>query len=162
MNIRDNRGQALVMTLVFLTVLLGSAAMSLDVGSWYHQKRQLQAASLAGGNGSGMEMPGGGMWVPSGGTWVPSGGMAMPDSGTFVTPPSGAGSLPAPVAAPPLLLPASSDPVAVAGDMGPANTGLRITELAANGPAAQQGLQVGDVIVRADGIPTHTGALFLG
>ena len=52
MNIRDSRGQALVMTLVFLTVLLGSAAMSLDVGSWYHSKRQLQAkadaAALAG------------------------------------------------------------------------------------------------------------------
>jgi hypothetical protein len=52
MNIRDSRGQALVMTLVFLTVLLGSAAMSLDVGSWYHAKRQLQAeadaAALAG------------------------------------------------------------------------------------------------------------------
>jgi hypothetical protein len=52
MNIRDSRGQALVLTLVFLTVLLGSAAMSLDVGSWYHQKRQLQAkadaAALAG------------------------------------------------------------------------------------------------------------------
>jgi hypothetical protein len=52
MNLRDSRGQALVMTVVFLTVLLGAAAMSLDVGSWYHQKRQLQAkadaAALAG------------------------------------------------------------------------------------------------------------------
>jgi putative Flp pilus-assembly TadE/G-like protein len=52
MNIKDSRGQAMVLTVVFLTVLLGAAALSLDVGSWYHQKRQLQAkadaAALAG------------------------------------------------------------------------------------------------------------------
>jgi hypothetical protein len=52
MNVRDNRGQAAVMTVLFLTVLIGASAMSLDVGSWYHAKRQLQAeadaAALAG------------------------------------------------------------------------------------------------------------------
>jgi hypothetical protein len=52
MNVRDSRGQAAVMTVLFLTVLLGATAMSLDVGSWYHAKRQLQAkadaAALAG------------------------------------------------------------------------------------------------------------------
>jgi hypothetical protein len=40
------------MTVLFLTVLIGASAMSLDVGSWYHAKRQLQAeadaAALAG------------------------------------------------------------------------------------------------------------------
>jgi hypothetical protein len=52
MNVRDNRGQAAVTTVLFLTVLIGASAMSLDVGSWYHAKRQLQAeadaAALAG------------------------------------------------------------------------------------------------------------------
>jgi hypothetical protein len=52
MNVRDTRGQAAVMTILFLTVLIGASAMSLDVGSWYHAKRQLQAeadaAALAG------------------------------------------------------------------------------------------------------------------
>ena len=52
MNVRDTRGQAAVMTTVFLTVLIGASAMSLDVGSWYHAKRALQAeadaAALAG------------------------------------------------------------------------------------------------------------------
>jgi hypothetical protein len=52
MSIRDSRGQAAVLTILFLTVLLGATAMSLDVGSWYHAKRVLQAqadaAALAG------------------------------------------------------------------------------------------------------------------
>ncbi len=46
------RGQALVVTVLFMTVLLGMAAAVLDVGAWYRQHRQLQttadAAALAG------------------------------------------------------------------------------------------------------------------
>jgi len=49
---RDERGQAIVLTVLSLVVLLGMAALVLDVGSWFHQKRQLQAtadaAALAG------------------------------------------------------------------------------------------------------------------
>jgi Flp pilus assembly protein TadG len=53
MNIRsDNRGQTTVLTLVFMVVLLGMAALVLDVGSWYRSDRALQqtadAAALAG------------------------------------------------------------------------------------------------------------------
>jgi Flp pilus assembly protein TadG len=52
MNVRDSRGQAAVVTILFLTVLLGVTALALDVGSWYKAKRQLQAtadaAALAG------------------------------------------------------------------------------------------------------------------
>jgi Putative Flp pilus-assembly TadE/G-like len=52
MNARDDRGQAAVLTIIFLTVLLGVTAFALDVGSWYRAKRQLQAtadaAALAG------------------------------------------------------------------------------------------------------------------
>jgi Flp pilus assembly protein TadG len=50
--IRNERGQALVLTVLALVALLGMAALVLDVGAWFHQKRQLQAtadaAALAG------------------------------------------------------------------------------------------------------------------
>lgn len=49
---KDTRGQATVITLVFLVVLCGMAALVLDVGSWYRADRALQqkadAAALAG------------------------------------------------------------------------------------------------------------------
>ena len=52
MRIRSSHGQATVLTVVFLTVLLGMAALVLDVGSWYRAKRAAQstadAAALAG------------------------------------------------------------------------------------------------------------------
>jgi hypothetical protein len=48
----NDRGQATVMTLVFMTVLFGMAALVLDFGSWYRADRGLQqtadAAALAG------------------------------------------------------------------------------------------------------------------
>jgi hypothetical protein len=48
----DERGQAIVLTVLSLVVLLGMAALVLDVGAWFHQKRHLQAtadaAALAG------------------------------------------------------------------------------------------------------------------
>lgn len=49
---RDERGQAMLLTVVFLVVLMGAAALTLDVGVWYHEQRQAQAtadaAALAG------------------------------------------------------------------------------------------------------------------
>jgi len=49
---RNQSGQALVLTVVFLVSMLGMSALVLDVGSWYRAKRQLQAtadaAALAG------------------------------------------------------------------------------------------------------------------
>ena len=52
MKTRNDIGQATVITLVFLTVLLGAAALVLDVGSWYRADRAAQstadAAALAG------------------------------------------------------------------------------------------------------------------
>lgn len=48
----EQRGQASVLTLIFLTVLLGMAALVLDIGSWYRADRYTQstadAAALAG------------------------------------------------------------------------------------------------------------------
>jgi Flp pilus assembly protein TadG len=52
MNVKRENGQAMVMTVLFLAALLGMAALVLDVGSWFREKRQLQltadSAVLAG------------------------------------------------------------------------------------------------------------------
>jgi Flp pilus assembly protein TadG len=52
MTIKRENGQAIVLMVVFLAGLLGMAALVLDVGSWFREKRQLQltadAAALAG------------------------------------------------------------------------------------------------------------------
>jgi hypothetical protein len=52
MKIRDDNGQAFVLTVVFLVVLLGMGALVLDIGSWYRADRAAQstadAAALAG------------------------------------------------------------------------------------------------------------------
>lgn len=49
---RDERGQAIVLMVLSLVVIMGMAALVLDVGNWYHTKRRLQgtadAAALAG------------------------------------------------------------------------------------------------------------------
>jgi Putative Flp pilus-assembly TadE/G-like len=49
---KHDRGQAAVLTVLFLVVLVGMAAAVLDVGSWYKEDRELQAtmdaAALAG------------------------------------------------------------------------------------------------------------------
>lgn len=48
----SERGQSLVMTVVFLVVLVGATALTIDFGAWYRQQRQAQAtadaAALAG------------------------------------------------------------------------------------------------------------------
>ena len=50
--LQSDSGQALVVTVAFLVVLLGGVALSLDVGSWFREHRQAQttadAAALAG------------------------------------------------------------------------------------------------------------------
>jgi hypothetical protein len=52
MSVERENGQAMVLTVLFLAVLLGMAALVLDVGSWFREQRQLQltadAAALAG------------------------------------------------------------------------------------------------------------------
>jgi Putative Flp pilus-assembly TadE/G-like len=49
---RNERGQAVVLMVLALVVLLGMAALVLDVGAWFHDKRRLQgtadASALAG------------------------------------------------------------------------------------------------------------------
>lgn len=58
MNAKDSRGQALVLTIVFLTVLIGVSAMALDVGSWYRAKRALQAQADAAALAGAQALPG--------------------------------------------------------------------------------------------------------
>ena len=52
MTIKRENGQAMVLSVLFLVGLLGMAALVLDVGSWFREKRQLQltadSAALAG------------------------------------------------------------------------------------------------------------------
>jgi Flp pilus assembly protein TadG len=49
---RDEAGQAILITVLFLVVLMGCSALTLDVGMWYREQRQAQAtadaAALAG------------------------------------------------------------------------------------------------------------------
>jgi hypothetical protein len=44
---RNQDGQAIVVSAVFLTVLMGMGALVLDVGTWYRSQRNLQAVSDA-------------------------------------------------------------------------------------------------------------------
>jgi Flp pilus assembly protein TadG len=50
--VRDESGQAVLVTVLFLAVLCGAVALVIDVGSWYREQRQAQAtadaAALAG------------------------------------------------------------------------------------------------------------------
>jgi hypothetical protein len=50
-------GQALVLSIVFLTVLLGMAALTLDVGSWYRAHRATQATADAAALAAAQELP---------------------------------------------------------------------------------------------------------
>ena len=43
--LQDERGQAVLLTVLFLFVLLGAAAVTIDVGAWYREQRQAQATA---------------------------------------------------------------------------------------------------------------------
>lgn len=46
-DVRSQRGQATVLTVVFITALLGMAALVLDAGSWFREQRATQSAADA-------------------------------------------------------------------------------------------------------------------
>jgi Flp pilus assembly protein TadG len=50
-------GQAAVLTLVFLTVLVGMAALVLDIGSWYRTQRAAQSTADAAALAAAQELP---------------------------------------------------------------------------------------------------------
>lgn len=53
----NQRGQSLVLSLLFLTVLVGMAALVVDVGSWYRADRKLQANADAAALAGAQELP---------------------------------------------------------------------------------------------------------
>jgi hypothetical protein len=54
---KNQRGQAMVFTLVFMIVLLGMAAAVLDVGAWYRAHRQTQATADASALAGAQDLP---------------------------------------------------------------------------------------------------------
>jgi hypothetical protein len=54
---RDQTGQAFVLTVLFLTALIGMAALVVDLGSWFRQHRQLQATADAAALAGAQELP---------------------------------------------------------------------------------------------------------
>ncbi|MDQ3822735.1 MAG: pilus assembly protein TadG-related protein [Actinomycetota bacterium] len=55
---RDQSGQAFVLTVLFMTALVGMAALVVDLGSWFRQHRQLQATADAAALAGAQELPG--------------------------------------------------------------------------------------------------------
>ena len=47
MKTRSEHGQSMVLTIVFLTVLMGMSALVLDVGAWYRAHRAAQSTADA-------------------------------------------------------------------------------------------------------------------
>lgn len=55
--LRSERGQSMVLTLVFVTVLIAIAGAVIDVGSWYRAHRQMQATADASALAGAQELP---------------------------------------------------------------------------------------------------------
>jgi hypothetical protein len=56
-NLRSDRGQAAVLTVIFLVALLGAVAMVLDVGSWFRAQRSTQSTADASALAAAHELP---------------------------------------------------------------------------------------------------------
>ena len=56
--LRNDSGQAVVLSVVFLAALLGAAAMVIDVGSWYREQRDTQSDADAAALASAQALPG--------------------------------------------------------------------------------------------------------
>ena len=85
LRISDERGQAVLMTVLFLTVLLGAAAITIDVGAWYRQQRQAQATADAAALAGAQALPSdtataetlAAQYAASNGGGVPDGGITL-------------------------------------------------------------------------------------
>jgi Flp pilus assembly protein TadG len=53
----DEAGQAILVTVLFLTVLIGAIAITLDVGEWYREQRQTQATADAAALAGAQDLP---------------------------------------------------------------------------------------------------------
>jgi Flp pilus assembly protein TadG len=54
---RSERGQAMVLTTLFIVALLGMAALVLDLGTWFRSQRDLQAVADAAALAGAQEQP---------------------------------------------------------------------------------------------------------
>lgn len=54
----DERGQAILVTVLMLTVIIGAVAITLDVGEWYREQRQAQATADAAALAGAQDLPG--------------------------------------------------------------------------------------------------------
>src|SRR3954469_16765975 len=54
---KNERGQAVFITVLFLFVLMGCAALTLDVGMWYRAQRQAQATADAAALAGAQDLP---------------------------------------------------------------------------------------------------------
>jgi hypothetical protein len=55
--IRDDHGQATVLTVIFLVVLIGMGALVLDLGSWFREQRDTQSDADAAALAAAQELP---------------------------------------------------------------------------------------------------------
>ena len=55
--IRSDRGQATVLTVIFLVVLIGMGALVLDLGSWFREQRDTQSDADAAALAAAQELP---------------------------------------------------------------------------------------------------------
>jgi hypothetical protein len=55
--VKDERGQAILVTVLFLLALMGCAALTLDVGMWYREQRQAQATADAAALAGAQDLP---------------------------------------------------------------------------------------------------------
>jgi hypothetical protein len=55
--LRDERGSVLAFTVIFIVVLLGVAALVIDVGSWFTEQRRLQSAADAATLAAAQDLP---------------------------------------------------------------------------------------------------------
>lgn len=69
-SIRSERGQTLVFTVLFLSVLIGMAGLVIDVGAWYVQREKAQAAADMGALAAAAELPDSGSSVAAGEDYV--------------------------------------------------------------------------------------------
>jgi hypothetical protein len=85
--LRSESGQAILVTVLFLTVLLGAVALTLDVGVWFREQRQAQAtadaAALAGAQalpvGPSQALSDAALYATANGGGVAAGGIVLRD-----------------------------------------------------------------------------------
>jgi Flp pilus assembly protein TadG len=54
---RSESGQAILITVFFMVVLLGATGLTIDVGDWYHEQRQAQATADAAALSGAQDLP---------------------------------------------------------------------------------------------------------